>query len=163
MDNNVKLNFKKKRNITKKLGDQSFKIKPFISIDEKEYILNAICGSLTERMEEKEEITPLILGIQADLDMLICILCTNVNLEGVKYEDIYNSEFLSIVKENIVNYKDIEKSCTDLVYFLKIINSLPDISGLSENFDIKKLMEGKSPEEIEELTNIINNLNKSKE
>ena len=39
MDNNVKLNFKKKRNITKKLGDQSFKIKPFISIDEKEYIL----------------------------------------------------------------------------------------------------------------------------
>ena len=95
--------------------------------------------------------------------MLICILCTNVNLEGVKYEDIYNSEFLSIVKENIVNYKDIEKSCTDLVYFLKIINSLPDISGLSENFDIKKLMEGKSPEEIEELTNIINNLNKSKE
>lgn len=160
MENNVKLDFKKKRSITKKIGDQNFKIKPFISIDEKEYILNTILSSLEKRIKENEGIIPLIMGIEADLDLLVCIICTNVNLEGIKYDDIYNSGFFSIVKENIINYDDIKDAANTLIYLLKITNMLPD---LDEKFNIEDIVKDKTPEEISALTDFINTLNKPKE
>ena len=163
MEDKVKLNFKKKRKITKKIGDQSFKIKPFISLNEKEYILNMICKSFNSRIESGEDFSYLIAGIQADLDMLVCTMCTNVDLENVKYEDIYNSEFIPVVKENVINYRDIEQSCNNMITILRISSLLPDLNKITEDFDIKKLTEGKSVEEIEELTKALKDINISKE
>ena len=163
MEDKVKLNFKKKRKITKKIGDQSFKIKPFISLNEKEYILNVICDSFNSRIESGEDYSYLASGIQADLDMLICAMCTNVDLEGMEYEDIYNSEFIPIVKESIINYRDIEQSCNNMITVLRISSLLPDLNKTAENFDIEKLMEGKSVEEIEEFTKALKDINISKE
>lgn len=161
MENNVKLDLKKKRNITKKIGDQSFKIKPFISIEEKEYILNQICKSLSERISEKENIVPLMLGVQADLDLLICAICTNVNMDNIDYETVYNSEFLTLVKDNIVNYKDIENTINNLMLFIRITSLLPDLKG--GDFDLKKIMEGRNIEEIKAFTDSINNIKQLKE
>lgn len=163
MEDKVKINFKSKRRITKKIGDQSFKIKPFISLDEKEYILNVICNSFNSRIESGEELSYLISGIQADLDTLICTICTNVDLDGVEYEDIYNSEFIPIVKESVINYKDIEQSCNNMITILRMSTLLPDLSKITENFDTEKLMEGKSAEEIEEFTKTLKDINISKE
>lgn len=163
MEDRIKLNFKSKRRVTKKIGDQSFKIKPFISLSEKEYILNAICESFNSRIESGEDISCLISGIQADLDMLICTMCTNVDLEGIEYENIYNSEFIPMVKESIINYKDVEQSCNNMITILRISTLLPDLNKITEDFDIKKLTEGKSVEEIEELTKALKDINISKE
>lgn len=163
MENKVKLNFKKKRNITKKIGDQSFKIKPFISIDEKEYILDTICKSFNKRLKEDENIIAMITGIQADLDLLVCALCTNVDLSDINYDDIYNSDFISLVKENIINYDDIEKSCNNMINILKISNLLPDLNETLNDINFEELMKNKSSEEIEKFTNMIKDVNISKE
>lgn len=163
MENKVKLNFKKKRNITKKIGDQSFKIKPFISIDEKEYILDTICKSFNKRLKEDENIVAMITGIQADLDLLVCALCTNVDLSDINYDDIYNSDFISLVKENIINYDDIEKSCNNMINILKISNLLPDLNETLNDINFEELMKNKSSEEIEKFTNMIKDVNISKE
>lgn len=163
MEEKVKINFKKKRRITKKIGDQSFKIKPFITIDEKEYILNEICKSFNSRLEENEEASYIIAGIQADLDVLVCSICTNVDLSDIEYETIYNSEFIPMVKENIINYKDIEQSCNSMITILRISSLLPDLTKMTEGFDIKKILDGKTKKEIEEFTKSLKDINIPKE
>lgn len=163
MEKNVKLNFHSKKNVTKKIGDQSFKIKPFISIAEKEYILEKIAESINERLDREEDIVPLIAGIQGDLDMLICFICTDVNLDGIDYKDIYNSEFIPMVKSCIINYDDIEKSCNSLMTILKFAHLIPDLSILKDNFNLEDLAKNRTPEEIEGIINVIKDINIPKE
>lgn len=144
----VDIKLKNKNTITKKIGEQSYKIVPYIALQEKATIMEEIYVLYQERVQENEHLIPLLAGIIADMDLIILREKTNINLENISYDDLVCSGVLDTVKDTIVNYKDIRDSVEYMIFLFR----LPDMSDMKNmNFDIKDLMKDKSQEEINEV------------
>lgn len=151
----VKLQFDK---CVKKKVDwngQKFEIQPLVDNKNKLYIYNEIERCFNERIKEQEDNIPLNLGLSADLDMLICALQTNVNLDDVSYDDMVTSGFVSFVKSNINNYNEIKQNVDSLIIVLVIKSLLPDLSNFLTEFDIMGGIKDKSPEEIQKMLEVL--------
>ena len=87
----MNLKLKEKKHIIRFFGLKPIKLKSYITDSEKLFILEQIQESYEERLKEKENIVPLIAGLEADIDILICTLSVqDIDFTNLKYSDLNN-------------------------------------------------------------------------
>lgn len=151
----IKLQFNKIEK--KKVGwlGKKIDIQPIINNESRLYICKEIERCFNERMAEKEDSIPLNLGLSADLDVLICSLQTNADLDNVSYEDMVLSGFINFVKDNIINYSEVKKDVDGLITILTIKSLIPDLNNVFTEVNVFDNIKDKSPEEIQKLIDIL--------
>ena len=131
----MNLKLKEKKHIIRFFGLKPIKLKSYITDSEKLFMLEQIQESYEERLKEKENIVPLIAGLEADIDILICTLSVqDIDFTNLKYSDLNNSGFLNFVKKYVSNYDEIRKSCFDMISLLKIESLCIHITFCSSHF-----------------------------
>ena len=161
----MNLKLKEKKHIIRFFGLKPIKLKSYITDSEKLFILEQIQESYEERLKEKENIVPLIAGLEADIDILICTLSVqDIDFTNLKYSDLNNSGFLNFVKKYVSNYDEIRKSCFDMISLLKIESLIHNMSEFMNKFSdnatfLENLAEGKTSEEISALTEELKKIN----
>ena len=152
----MKINLRKSRIVKRKYNGQEFEIKPYITLIEKKAILTEAYKSYLSRVEESGGLVEAIIGLDADIQMMIVGLCVKdieVDNEEITYEDLLNSGFLYLVLKEVVNYQDIRNSAHDLIRMFVICERIPDVNELSS-----LNMAGLEKETVEDLTEIVKNI-----
>ena len=144
----MKLNLNKKRKSTKTICGQEFFLTPYVNLSQKEFILN----KLFEYYEENanDSFVELISGFRAILDALVIKATTDIDTEGLEYDDMLSSGLIELIRKSVINYEEIMQ---DSFYFLQISllgKLLPNEKSLMESFnELPKMFESISPENLE--------------
>lgn len=150
----MKLILNKKRKIKKTICGQEFSLVPYINLSQKEFILNKLFEYYEENSEDS--FVNLISGFRAILDALIVKAITDIETDGLEYDDMLSSGLIELIKKSVINYEEIMQ---DSFYFLQLNllgKLLPNEKSLMESFsEIPKMFENMSPEQQKNLEMVV--------
>lgn len=150
----MKLILNKKRKIKKTICGQEFSLVPYINLSQKEFILNKLFEYYEENSEDS--FVNLISGFRAILDALIVKAITDIETDGLEYDDMLSSGLIELIRKSVINYEEIMQ---DSFYFLQLNllgKLLPNEKSLMESFsEIPKMFESMSPEQQKNLEMVV--------
>jgi hypothetical protein len=150
----MKLILNKKRKIKKTICGQEFSLVPYINLSQKEFILNKLFEYYEENSEDS--FVNLISGFRAILDALIVKAITDIETDGLEYDDMLSSGLIELIRKSVINYEEIMQ---DSFYFLQLNllgKLLPNEKSLMESFsEIPKMFENMSPEQQKNLEMVV--------
>lgn len=150
----MKLILNKKRKIKKTICGQEFSLVPYINLSQKEFILNKLFEYYEENSEDS--FVDLISGFRAILDALIVKAITDIETDGLEYDDMLSSGLIELIRKSVINYEEIMQ---DSFYFLQLNllgKLLPNEKSLMESFsEIPKMFESMSPEQQKNLEMVV--------
>lgn len=89
-----------------KLGKTKIAIKPFISAKDI-LIANRVClKEFFRDVEEMEDRFVLFPEVRIAFDTVVLNNCTNIDFNGVKYDDLLSSGIMDLVRKSIFNYEE---------------------------------------------------------
>lgn len=89
-----------------KLGKTKIEIKPFISAKDI-LIANRVClKEFFRDVEEMEDRFVLFPEVRIAFDTVVLNNCTNIDFNGVKYDDLLSSGIMDLVRKSIFNYEE---------------------------------------------------------
>jgi len=147
----MKLNLNKKKKITRKLGEQSFQITPYINLYQKNFILNKLLEFYNDAKSEGDFVN-YILEVRCNLDVMIITAITDIELdETVKYDDLVSSGLIDIIRKTVINYDEIYQDAMFMINVIKTFESMPTEKSLTESLsksfdDLSKFSENMTPE-----------------
>ena len=150
----MKIELNSKRKVKKVICGQEFSLTPYVNLSQKEFILN----KLFEYYEENanDSFVELISGFRAILDALIIKAITDIDTEGLEYDDMLSSGLIELVRKSVINYEEIMQ---DSFYFLQLNllgKLLPNEKSLAESFNaLPKMFESMSPEQQKNLELVV--------
>ena len=150
----MKMILNKKRKIKKTICGQEFSLVPYINLSQKEFILNKLFEYYEENSEDS--FVNLISGFRAILDALIVKAITDIETDGLEYDDMLSSGLIELIRKSVINYEEIMQ---DSFYFLQLNllgKLLPNEKSLMESFsEIPKMFESMSPEQQKNLEMVV--------
>jgi len=152
----MKLNLNKKKKITRKLGEQSFYITPYVNLYQKNFILNKLLEFYNDAKSEGDFVN-YILEVRCNLDVMIITAITDIELdETVKYDDLVSSGLIDIIRKTVINYDEIYQDAMFMINVIKTFESMPTEKSLTESLsksfdDLSKFSENMTPETSERL------------
>lgn len=126
----MNLTFNKKRRVKRTVCGQEISVVPYITLEEKSFIISEIVEGISKRMSGNEEFPYIVAGVDVDLDMLLIKLTTEVENGFDEYEEMIASGFITMLHETIVNYDDIRATIESIIYIKYIETILPDKNSL---------------------------------
>lgn len=134
------LKFPKKHKKNVKFGSQVFSVTPFISVSQKQWILEKLYLDYQILLEENQGNYIMITELGAKLDILLAICVTElgvVDFDKYDYETLLLSGFFDVLKNSVVNYEDVRASMYAMINLLHIEKSLPNfnVGGLFEDME----------------------------
>lgn len=152
----MKLNLNKKKKVTRKLGDQSFFVNPYVSLFQKDFILNKLLEYYNES-KAKEDFLQNLLEFRANFDVLVISAVTDIEIEGTEYEDLVTSGLIDILRKTVINYEEIYQDALFMLESVRIADLMPNLESLSDTFnELPKMLEAMSPEQVERLKMVEN-------
>jgi len=152
----MKLNLNKKKKLTRKLGEQSFQITPYITLYQKDFILNKLLEFYNES-KSKGDFVNYILEIRCNLDIMIISATTDIELdETVKYDALLSSGLIDIVRDTVINYDELYQDAMFMINIIKTFDAMPNeetlTKSLSNSFDeLSKFSENMPPDMLDRL------------
>jgi len=150
----MKIELNSKRKIKKTICGQEFSLVPYVNLSQKEFILNKLFEYYEENNEDS--FVDLISGFRAILDALIVKATTDIETDGLEYDDMLSSGLIELIRKSVINYEEIMQ---DSFYFLqlKLLGKLlPNEKSLMESFnEIPKMFESMSPEQQKNLEMVV--------
>lgn len=108
----IMLDFKQKTNVKKKFGSQEVIIQPYVEMGNLiAFAQLAIDKRMEDKMREYNEETTLDFNLtdsvstQGIFDLLIIDNVSNVEVEGIEYDELLSSGFIKFVTGNVFNYE----------------------------------------------------------
>jgi hypothetical protein len=148
----MKLNLNKKKKLTRKLGEQSFQITPYITLYQKDFILNKLLEFYNESKSEGDFVN-YILEIRCNLDIMIISATTDIELdETVKYDALLSSGLIDIVRDTVINYDELYQDAMFMLNVVKMSEIMPNVESLNGLFnELPDMLKSMPPEEVERL------------
>lgn len=158
----IKLNLENFDNtVTKEINGQEFKFNKYLEQDLCKTVIDECIGRFIEINNENHDFTSSIMSVLQTMNISLCYLTTNIDIDNVSYEDLCAIGIFKAIEETLINYKEIKDnvmSCIGLMFDYIIFNAieqLPSSKQMNDNLqDIKEIFES-NPEKAKEYANII--------
>ena len=161
-DEKVKLNLENFDNtITKEINGQEFKFHKYLEQEYCKAIINECLDRFIEVNNENHNFTLSIMAVLQTMNISLCYLTTNIDIENVSYEDLSAIGVFKTLEETLVNYNEIKDnvlSCVGLMFDYIIFNAieqLPSSKQMNDNLQEMREIMLSNPEKAKEYANII--------
>jgi len=152
----MKLNLNKKRKVIRKLGDNSFSVVPYVTLYQKDYILEKLLEYYNESKEAKG-FAKYVLEFRANLDVMIINATTDIETEGLDYDDLVSSGLIDLIRKTVINYDEIYQDAQFILNVTKMSEIFPSMEDLEKSFSqIPEVLKNMSPEQTERLNMMAN-------
>lgn len=146
----MKLNLNKKKKVTRKLGEQSFSVVPYISLSQKEFILDKLIEFYNDSKTNNE--TKYLLELRANLDILVISATTDIELDESDYEDLVSSGLINLIRKTVINYDEIYQDALFMIQATRFADLMKNLESDNDIFnDLPKFLDNLSPEQIDRL------------
>ena len=131
----MRLEFTKKRKLTRKVCGQEITIVPYIDIAKKQVIIEKLTSYFQESIENEEAYGKIICEMRANYDVLVIKLNTDVEiLPEDSYEDLASSGLIDVVRESVFNYDEVYNDAAIVLSMLKLASILPQADSIGDTF-----------------------------
>lgn len=163
MEDKIKIDFKKKSISNVKIGEQTIKIKPWLSLGEMVYIVENVCDYGKELILAGKSDAVVLISALAKMEMLITALSTNIDMNDIEADELGEAGVFNIIREKVLNYDLIKTAIISglgmlgdglIIQQLGNIASIDDLEKAQEKIDTYMHDETKS-EQVKQLIEIM--------
>lgn len=163
MEDKIKIDFKKKSISNVKIGEQTIKIKPWLSLGEMVYIVENVCNYGKELILAGKSDAVVLISALAKMEMLITALSTNIDMDDIEADELGEAGVFNIIREKVLNYDLIKTAIISglgmlgdglIIQQLGNIASIDDLEKAQEKIDTYMHDETKS-EQVKQLIEIM--------
>ena len=158
----IKLDIKKIDNIIEKeIYGQKIKFNKYLDQKSCGFIINECIETLGATSDQNKTLATALIGVLQTMNICLCYLTTNIDIEDVSYEDLYIMGVFKTIEETLINYNEIKEMvilCISLIYDYVIygtLENLPTTKQMTENLEGIKDIFSSNPEKAKEFANII--------
>jgi len=147
----MKLNLNKKKKISRKIGEQSFSVVPYVDLAKKSFILDELI-QYYNNSKEVDNFTKNLLEYRANFDILILKAVTDIEItEEDNYEDMISSGLIDIIRKTVINYDEIYQDALFMLECSKLAGLISKLDVGDILNDLPKFLDNMSPETLERL------------
>lgn len=158
----IKLDVKKVDNVAiKQIHGQEFKFNKYLDQNSCEFVINQCLESFIKKINEEKNYIIAINSVLQTMNICLCYLTTNIEIEDVAYEDLYIMGVFKTIEETLINYDEIKNNiiaCIEVMFDYVIYNAFEELPTSKEMMNnlkqIKEVFES-NPEKAKEFANII--------
>lgn len=158
----IKLNPVEIDNVVEKdVYGQKVKFNKYLPLDYCKFIVDSCIERFIKINDEKKDFSFSMMSIIQTMNVYLCYLTTNIDMEDIAYEDLCAMGIFSKIEETLINYKEIKEyvtNCTTLIFNYIIYNAieqLPTTKGMAEDLSTIKEVFESNPEKAKEYANIV--------
>jgi hypothetical protein len=184
----IKLNVEKLDNIIEKeICGQKFKFNTYLEQEYCKFIIDECINRFIEINNENKDFALSIMSINQTINICLCYLTTNIDINNISYEDLSSLGIFKIIENTLINYNEIKENVFNSITMMfnyiiyNTLEQLPNSKQMIENLQEIKDVFTSNPEKAKEFANIVitnhpelkgfgeifekilNNLNKEKE
>lgn len=147
--------------VEKEIYGQKVKFNRYLPLDYCRIIINNCIEKFMEINAQEKNFTNSVMSITQTMNICLCYLTTNIDIDDIAYEDLYAMNVFSTIEETLINYKEIKETvmtCVGLIFDYVIYNAieqLPTTKGMVENLSEIKDVFTSNPEKAKEFANIV--------
>lgn len=131
----MRLDFTKKRKLSRKVCGQDVSIVPYIDTAKKRLIIEKLVSYFQESLDAGDEYDKVVCETRGNYDVLVIKLNTDVEiLPEDNYEDMLSSGLIDVVRDSIYNYDEVYNDAMLIMSMLKIVSILPQIDSMNDVF-----------------------------
>lgn len=158
----IKFNVEEINNIVEKeIYGQKVKFNKYLEQEYCQFIINECIENFVNTNNDKQDFSLSIMSILKTMNICLCYLTTNIDIENISYEDLCAMGIFKTIEETLINYKEIKDEIIisiNLMFNYLIYNtleSLPTTKEMTDNLsEIRNIMVS-NPEKAKEYANII--------
>lgn len=147
--------------VVKNIYDQEFKFIKYLDQNSCEFIVNQCIERLVEVSNEKKSFISALNSVLQTMNICLCYLTTNIDMDSVAYEDLYAMGVFKTIEETLINYNEIKSLVmlsVSLIYDYVIygtLQQLPTTKGMETNLKEITNIFSSNPEKAKEFANIV--------
>lgn len=131
----MRIDFTKKRKLSRKVCGQEISIVPYIDTSKKRLIIEKLITYFQESLDAGDEYDKIICEMRGNYDVLVIQLNTDVEiLPEDNYEDMLSSGLIDIVRSAVYNYDEVYNDAMLVLSMLKIASILPQVDSMNDIF-----------------------------
>ena len=131
----MRLDFTKKRKLSRKVCGQEISIVPYIDTAKKKFIIEKLVSYFQESLDAGDEYDKVICEMRGNYDVLVIKLNTDVDiLPEDNYEDMLGSGLIDVVRDAVYNYDEVYNDAMLVLSMLKIASILPQVDSMNDVF-----------------------------
>lgn len=131
----MRLDFTKKRKLSRKVCGQDVSIVPYIDTAKKRLIIEKLVSYFQESLDAGDEYDKVVCETRGNYDVLVIKLNTDVEiLPEDNYEDMLSSGLIDVVRDSIYNYDEVYNDAMLIMSMLKIVSILPQLDSMNDVF-----------------------------
>lgn len=131
----MRLDFTKKRKVSRKVCGQEISVVPYIDTAKKRLVIEKLISYFQESLDAGEEYDKIICEVRGNYDVLVIKLNTDVDiLPEDNYEDMLSSGLIDVVRSAVYNYDEVYNDAMLVISMLKIASILPQVDSMNDIF-----------------------------
>lgn len=161
-DEKIKLNLESFDNtVTRLINGQEFKFNKYLEQEFCKVVINECLDRFIEVNNENKDYTVSIMSVLQTMNISLCYLTTNIDIENISYEDLSALGVFKTIEDTLINYSEIKSNvimCVSLMFDYVIYNaieSLPSTKQMTDNLEELKEIFTSNPEKAKEYANIV--------
>ena len=124
--------------VEKEIYGQKVKFNKYLPLDYCRIIIDNCIEKFMEINTQEKNFTNSVMSITQTMNICLCYLTTNIEIEDVAYEDLYIMGVFKTIEETLINYQEIKSiviSCVGLMFDYVIYNALNQLPTNTEMVD----------------------------
>lgn len=131
----MRIDFTKKRKLSRKVCGQEISIVPYIDTGKKRLIIEKLITYFQESLDAGNEYYEIICEMRGNYDVLVIQSNTDVEiLPDDNYEDMLSSGLIDVVRTAVYNYDEVYDDAMIVLSMLKISSILPQVDSMNDIF-----------------------------
>ena len=131
----MRIDFTKKRKLSRKVCGQEISIVPYIDTSKKRLIIEKLITYFQESLDAGNKYYEIICETRGNYDVLVIQSNTDVEiLPDDNYEDMLSSGLIDVVRTAVYNYDEVYDDAMIVLSMLKISSILPQVDSMNDIF-----------------------------
>lgn len=158
----IKLNVEKIDNIIEKeICGQKFKFNKYLNEEECSFVINECMKHFIKTNNEKQNFSLSVMSSIQMMNICLCYLATNIDIDNISYEDLYIMGIFEEIKNTLINYQEIKDNVLTSISLMfnyiiyDAIEKLPSNKDMVDNLQEMRDILASNPEKAKEYANII--------
>lgn len=147
--------------VEKEIYGQKIKFNKYLEQSYCKVIIETCIESFLGKNDENKDFTTSIMNILQSMNISLCYLTTNINIDNISYEDLCAMGIFKTIEETLINYNEIKESIMMGISIIfnyltyNTLQQLPTTKQMAENLSEIKDIITSNPEKVKEYADVI--------